>query len=405
VRKLIGTIVVAVVGLGSSLMMSAPASAASTIEVSAVAHLYTNHGYLDVPLDPANETDIYSGDETFDVTIKNNSAEAYTVTALAPAGPRDSCAGTIAPGASLACSTTAPVAEGSGALDFTVTGTFAVSGADTTVASFPVFGVRYQVVSDDFAYTAPPPATGWSTVPIDPQLLSYPGLFRPQIRLTQSWDGNTPVTIKRATGALANASDECFGTLPKVVQPGDQILSCIFDITRRGNSWGFQWTGPMGDEGATSGSLQWMGGGYCTTSAPRYNGGDTVDISCSNFAPGLSVQARIWQVGVTAPQTVAADGTVSFSYVLPTITTGFPSGSLVFREGVDPDVESDGPVLFTIDPGVATTTAGSTSSGAGQAELAASGSDVSTVSALALGTLGGGLLLLLVAVRRRRSRA
>ncbi len=402
-KALLPAVVVAALALGSIIATAAPAAAATTIDVSATYQLNTNQGPQQRPLDPASQTDVTSGNTLLTLTITNNDTETYTLDSVTPTTPANQCTGTIAPGTSINCYVSPTFGSGAGVLDLTLAGSFPTAGPDTTVVSFPYFGVDYAFTSSDFAVQAPPPATGWLTTIPDPQLLSYPGLFRPLVRLTLSWNGNTPVTITRATAALVPFSDQCFGTLPKVVNPGDPIMSCTFEIGQGNNAWGFQYTGAMGEQQAYAGSLSYMApSAPCQPDKPSYTGGETITVTCSGMAAGVSAQMRVWNAGVSAPQTIAADGTVTFTFALPTITSSFASGSLLFREGGDPAVEFAGQAFFTIDPGVATAPAADGGTGTtGTAELADSGSDVSgPLLAAVLALVFGGVLL---TVRRRHA--
>jgi len=401
-RLVVSALAVGLAAAGSIVAIAPAAHAASSISVDAEYLLHHNQGYEYHPLDPGAETDVRSGDSLVRLTITNNDTETYTLDSVAPTRPNIPCAGSIAPGASLTCEVGVDFAVGSGVLDLTLAGSFPTAGADTTVVSYPYFGVDYRPTITDFAIQAPPPATGWlDTIP-DPQLLNYPGLFRPEVRWAARWDGNTPVTITRATAALAAYSDECFGTLPKVVNPGDEILSCIFTISASQNNFGFQYTGVMGEQQALADSVSSTGGGgVCKSSQDRYAGGETVVVNCINLAPGVSAQMRVWNVGVSQPVTVAADGTAQFTFPLPTITTGFPSAALIFRTGEDPQSSGGGSVAFTIDPGEAAQPAPGAPGGSGTttALLADTGSDVSgPVAAALLAVLTG---LALIAIRRR----
>lgn len=402
-RRIFVPVVIGALAAGSAVAIAAPAEAATTLAVTASYQLNTSQGPQQRPLDPASQTDVTSGNTLISLAITNNDTETYTLDSVTPTTPANVCSGTIAPGATLDCYVSPTFASGTGVLDLTLTGSFPTAGADTTVVSYPYFGVDYLPVADDFAAQAPPPATGWLTTIPDPQLLTYPGLFRPLIRLSMSWGGNTPVTITRATAALAPVSDQCFGTLPKVVNPGDPILSCEFPIWPGNNSWGFQYTGHMGEQQAYTGFLSYMQGGSCTPDQQRYAGGETITVTCQGMAAGVSAQMRVWDVGVTPPQTIGADGTAVFAFALPTITTGFPSGALIFSEGTDPASSgSAGPTLFAIDPGVASGSGTSTTSGlSGTTELADSGSDAAGPAGGALLAILAGLALLLV--HRRRS--
>ncbi|MFE4469963.1 hypothetical protein ACFRFH_14215 [Leifsonia sp. NPDC056824] len=405
-------LVVGLVAVGSVVAVAAPASAASTIAVGATYQLNTNQGPQQRPLDPASQTDVTSGEVLVSLSITNNDTETYTLDAVTPTSGANQCSGTIAPGATLDCFVSPTFASGAGVLDLTLTGSFPVAGPDTTVVSYPYFGVDYRPDTTDFALQAPPPATGWLTTIPDPQLLSYPGLFRPLVRLAVSWNGNTPVTITRATAELAPVSDQCFGALPKVVNPGDPILSCTFPIGATSHSWGFQYTGAMGEQQAYAGFVSYMAPfAPCQSDKPSYAGGETITVTCSGMAAGVSARMRIWDVGVSDPQTIAADGTVTFTFALPTITSTFASGSLLFRTDGDPATESAGATAFTITPGVAAGTGSSGGSGSSRgaggsattvtAELADSGSDVTgpALGGLLAIVLGG----LLLAVRRRRA--
>ncbi|WP_426623249.1 hypothetical protein ACPPVW_11455 [Leifsonia sp. McL0607] len=400
-KALLPAVIVGALALGSIVATAAPADAASTIAVSATYQLNTNQGPQQRPLDPASQTDVTSGNTLLTLSITNNDTETYTLDSMTPTTPANQCTGTIAPGATLNCFVSPTFGSGAGVLDLTLAGSFPTAGPDTTVVSFPYFGVDYAFTTNDFAVQAPPPATGWLTTIPDPQLLSYPGLFRPLVRLSLSWNGNTPVTITRATAALVPFSDQCFGALPKVVNPGDPIMSCTFEIGQGSNAWGFQYTGAMGEQQAYAGSLSYMAPfAPCQSDKPSYAGGETITVTCSGMAAGVSAQMRVWDVGVTPPQTIAADGSVTFTFTLPTITSTFASGSLLFREGGDPTVEWAGQTYFTIVPGVATTATAGGSGSTGAAELADSGSDVSgpALAAMLALMLGGALLT----IRRRR---
>lgn len=406
-QLLASALVAGLVAAASVVAVAAPASATSTIAVGATYQLNTNQGPQQRPLDPASQTDVTSGSVLLALAITNNDTETYTLDAVTPTSGANQCSGTIAPGATLDCFVSPTFASGAGALELTLTGFFPTAGPDTTVVSYPYFGVDYLQNITDFALQAPPPATGWLTTVPDPQLLSYPGLFRPLVRLALTWGGNTPVTITRATAELAPVSDQCFGALPRVVNPGDPILSCAFPIGATSHSWGFQYTGAMGEQQAYAGFVNYMApSAPCEPDQTSYAGGETITATCSGMAAGVSARMRVWDVGVSDSQTVAPDGTVTFTIALPTITTTFASGSLLFRTDGNPATEWAGATKFTITPGVAAGTGTSTTGGSGgatttvSAELAESGSDLTAPSLAALlAIVLGGLLL---AVRRRR---
>lgn len=419
-KQVLGSaLVVGVVALGSVVAVAAPAGAASTIAVSATYQLNTALGPQQRPLDPASQTDVTSGHVLLSLSITNNDTETYTLDSVTPTSGVNQCSGTIPPGATLDCYVSPTFASGLGVLDLTLAGSFPTAGPDTTVVSYPYFGVDYQQNITDFALQAPPPATGWLTTLPDPQLLSYPGLFRPLVRLAMSWGGNTPVTITQATGELAPVADQCLGALPRVVNPGDAILSCTFPIGATSRSWGFLYTGAMGERQAYVGFVSYMApNAPCQPDRTSYAGGETITVTCSGMAAGVSARLRVQGVGDSGPQTIAPDGTVTFTFALPTIATTFTSGSLVFRMDGDPATEAAGATSFTITPGVAggtgtgtstgTSTGSSTTGGSDPSattattvtELADSGSDVTAPAVLALLAVVLGALLL--AVRRRR---
>ena len=96
-------LVVGLVAVGSVVAVAAPASAASTIAVSATYQLNTNQGPQQRPLDPASQTDVTSGEVLVSLSITNNDTETYTLDSVTPTNGANQCSGTIAPGGTLDC--------------------------------------------------------------------------------------------------------------------------------------------------------------------------------------------------------------------------------------------------------------------------------------------------------------
>ncbi|HEX4444793.1 MAG TPA: hypothetical protein VHZ81_14585 [Galbitalea sp.] len=318
-------------GLLFTLVGVAPASAASTYTVATAVQEGTTWLSLnDTPV-YANEPKLLPGVHNLRLTLTNNTALAVSVTSvdIGIAGAPTTCATVlIQPHKSGSC--TVPITVVPGLMSF-YTSLFLSNNLRVSLPQHKLIGVTYDLETT-ISLTTPSGIVS----PGDPALETLPLGYRPTATLRITNDSTVAITAVTVPGF----NTQTCASILKSISPGLVVICVGIPVTTPASSSLISLTTGavgngvfQGDRPGLGVSLSYHGVGGCTTTAANVRAGTAQTVHCTGFEPGITVAGVMHStpVGLGA-HTVAGDGTLDFSFVVPVSTSG-GSHSVAIRIG------------------------------------------------------------------------